>query len=149
MRSGLAAAEQKLSCAVRRPQSELESAATMLAPYGALAVALAVSVVSYFRSGAHQTWFVFALQIALSVVVMVRQVVMLIEGRSIATHGASDAVPVQVDRIQYKSNQGPCLDAIRDHAVLLVNDLATDPRHRLPRPVRRRQPMPFPRPGKP
>ena len=39
--------------------------------------------------------------------------VSLIEGRIVTTVGASDEVPVEVDRIQYEVDQGPCLDAIR------------------------------------
>ena len=38
----------------------------------------------------------------------------LIEGRTVTTAGASDDVPVEVDRIQYEVGQGPCLDAIRN-----------------------------------
>lgn len=38
--------------------------------------------------------------------------VSLIVGRTMTTVGASDEVPVEVDRIQYEVDQGPCLDAI-------------------------------------
>lgn len=41
----------------------------------------------------------------------------LIEGRTVITVGASDDVPVEVDRIQYEVEQGPCLDAILHMAV--------------------------------
>jgi transcriptional regulator with GAF, ATPase, and Fis domain len=52
----------------------------------------------------------------------------LVEGRRISTHGATDATPGQVDAIQYETDEGPCLDAIRDHAAFGVDDLATDER---------------------
>ncbi len=44
------------------------------------------------------------------------------------TPAASDDVPLQVDRLQYESGEGPCLSAIRDHDVFLADDLSTDDR---------------------
>lgn len=53
----------------------------------------------------------------------------LVEGRQrIVTHGATDGVSTEVDRLQYATGQGPCLDAIRDHAVLISPDLSLDTR---------------------
>lgn len=51
-----------------------------------------------------------------------------IEGRKVTTVGASDEVPGKVDRIQYEVDQGPCLDAIRNHEVLECPDLAEEDR---------------------
>ena len=47
---------------------------------------------------------------------------------AIETVGATDEVPHQVDAIQYEVGQGPCLDAIREHEVFLIEDLAADER---------------------
>lgn len=52
----------------------------------------------------------------------------LIEKRKVTTAGASDEVPVSVDAIQYETDQGPCLDAIRDHEVLQVDRMAEEDR---------------------
>jgi GAF domain-containing protein len=46
----------------------------------------------------------------------------------IETVGATDDVPHQVDAIQYEVGQGPCLGAIREHEVFLIDDLAADER---------------------
>lgn len=54
--------------------------------------------------------------------------VSLIEKRKITTPGASDEVPLQVDAIQFESDQGPCLDAIREHEIFQTDDLASEPR---------------------
>jgi GAF domain-containing protein len=51
-----------------------------------------------------------------------------IERRRITTAAASDEVPRQVDHVQYETDQGPCLDAIREHAVFVVDDLREEPR---------------------
>jgi GAF domain-containing protein len=54
--------------------------------------------------------------------------VSLVEGRKISTPAASDDVPVRVDAIQYETDQGPCLDAIREHETFPIDDLATEDR---------------------
>jgi GAF domain-containing protein len=46
----------------------------------------------------------------------------------IETRGATDDVPPAVDAIQYEVGQGPCLDAIDEHEVFQIDDLATDER---------------------
>jgi GAF domain-containing protein len=46
----------------------------------------------------------------------------------VQTVAATDDVPPQVDAIQYDTRQGPCLDAMADHATYLIADLATDER---------------------
>ncbi len=51
-----------------------------------------------------------------------------IEGHEVTTRAASDDIPPAVDQIQYQTNEGPCLDAMRDHEVLHVEDLSSDPR---------------------
>ena len=48
--------------------------------------------------------------------------------RVIETVGATDDVPHQVDAIQYEVGQGPCLNAIREHEVFLIDDLVGDER---------------------
>ncbi|MBW3651647.1 MAG: GAF domain-containing protein, partial [Actinobacteria bacterium] len=52
----------------------------------------------------------------------------LIEKRKITTAASSNDTPEQVDAIQYETDQGPCLEAIRDHEVLCTDDLAGDER---------------------
>lgn len=52
----------------------------------------------------------------------------LVEGRRITSTAASDDVSVSVDRIQYETDQGPCLDAIRDQEVFRVDDLSHEDR---------------------
>lgn len=52
----------------------------------------------------------------------------VIEHRQIMTKGATDDVAPRVDRIQYDTGEGPCLDAIRVHQVFEVKDLASDTR---------------------
>lgn len=53
----------------------------------------------------------------------------LIEGnRPWTTRGATDAVPELVDRLQYDSGQGPCIDAIRLDDIFRVDDLRRDDR---------------------
>jgi hypothetical protein len=45
--------------------------------------------------------------------------------QTIATTGQ---LPLQVDEIQYQTQQGPCLQALTDHHVLRSDDLASDSR---------------------
>jgi transcriptional regulator with GAF, ATPase, and Fis domain len=47
---------------------------------------------------------------------------------AIETVGATDDVPHQVDAIQYEVGQGPCINAIAEHEVFLIDDLADDER---------------------
>lgn len=54
--------------------------------------------------------------------------VSLIQKRTISTPSASDDVPIQVDAIQYETDQGPCLEAIEKHEVFLTDDLTTETR---------------------
>jgi GAF domain-containing protein len=55
--------------------------------------------------------------------------VTVVEGkRTLATHGATDELPEEVDRLQYETGQGPCLDAIRRHEIVKVADLRTEER---------------------
>jgi serine phosphatase RsbU (regulator of sigma subunit) len=48
--------------------------------------------------------------------------------REFTTPAASGPVPRQVDLIQYSTNQGPCLDAIRRHRVFVTDDLQREQR---------------------
>lgn len=52
----------------------------------------------------------------------------LVERRQVTTRGATDDVAPRVDRIQYETGEGPCLDAIRVHRVFEVGDLSSDTR---------------------
>jgi GAF domain-containing protein len=47
---------------------------------------------------------------------------------SMKTVAATSDWPQQVDARQYSANEGPCVDAIREHHIFLTNDLRTDPR---------------------
>lgn len=51
-----------------------------------------------------------------------------IERRTIDTRASTGDVPRRVDAIQYEVDQGPCLDAIKDHEVIQVNDLSQERR---------------------
>ncbi|MDP1803673.1 MAG: GAF domain-containing protein, partial [Acidimicrobiales bacterium] len=51
-----------------------------------------------------------------------------LKGRKVDTPAASDDVPRQVDAIQYEADEGPCLDAIRDHEVFETGDLGRERR---------------------
>jgi GAF domain-containing protein len=46
----------------------------------------------------------------------------------IVTVGATSDIPLRVDAIQYEVGQGPCLDAIAEHEVFVIDDLAGDER---------------------
>ena len=48
----------------------------------------------------------------------------VIRGGRFETPAANDAIPPVVDRIQYETGQGPCVDAIRAHETLLLDDLS-------------------------
>lgn len=54
--------------------------------------------------------------------------VSLVEGRMVNTVGANDEVPAMVDSIQYEVDQGPCVDAIRDHEVFQADNLGDETR---------------------
>ena len=54
--------------------------------------------------------------------------VSLVQGRRVSTPAASDDVPDQVDAIQYETDQGPCLDAIREHETFRIDDLGVEDR---------------------
>lgn len=50
----------------------------------------------------------------------------IVEGEAVHTAGSSGEVPVRVDQIQYDTDQGPCLDAIRQHQVLESGDITAE-----------------------
>lgn len=54
--------------------------------------------------------------------------VSLVERRGILTPAATNEKLRELDESQYDLGQGPCHDAIRRHATVLVDDLATDTR---------------------
>jgi GAF domain-containing protein len=54
--------------------------------------------------------------------------VSLVERNGIRTPAASNEKLRELDESQYRAGQGPCYDAIREHATVLVEDLATDRR---------------------
>jgi transcriptional regulator with GAF, ATPase, and Fis domain len=49
-----------------------------------------------------------------------------LRGRKVETPAASDDVPRKVDLIQYEVDEGPCLDAIREHEVFETGDLGEE-----------------------
>ena len=51
----------------------------------------------------------------------------IMNGR-VYTPASSSDIPRQVDQIQYATNQGPCLDAIRQHRVFVTDDLLAEQR---------------------
>lgn len=52
----------------------------------------------------------------------------VIEGRNISSPASSDSIPEIVDRLQAETNEGPCLDAIRNEAVFYTGNLSKDSR---------------------
>lgn len=48
--------------------------------------------------------------------------------RTISTPAYSSRVAYESDLAQYEADEGPCLDALRDHAVYLIDDLETEER---------------------
>ncbi len=52
----------------------------------------------------------------------------LVEGRRVKTVAESDEVARAVDRVQYETNEGPCLDAIRERGIVRSDDVSADPR---------------------
>jgi transcriptional regulator with GAF, ATPase, and Fis domain len=54
--------------------------------------------------------------------------VFLVESGKVSTPAASDDVPRALDRLQYELDEGPCLDAMREHEVFLVQDLSVETR---------------------
>ena len=54
--------------------------------------------------------------------------VSLAERRRISTRGATDDVAARVDAVQYATNEGPCLDAIRQHEICHAADLSAETR---------------------
>ena len=54
--------------------------------------------------------------------------VSLIQRRQITTQASSGDVPRQVDAIQYEVDEGPCLEAIREHDVIHAPDLSREQR---------------------
>lgn len=52
----------------------------------------------------------------------------LVIRRSITSPAATGDIPRTVDRIQSEVDEGPCLDAIREHEVFRTGDLRSEPR---------------------
>jgi len=52
----------------------------------------------------------------------------MVEGRRITSPASSGEVPKIVDAIQSEVDEGPCLDAIKEHAVFQTGDLAQEKR---------------------
>ncbi|WP_410611840.1 GAF and ANTAR domain-containing protein [Amycolatopsis sp. lyj-109] len=49
-------------------------------------------------------------------------------GRAIRTVAPTDNVVSAIDEVQYRTGQGPCLDAIADHQIYTTGDLAAEAR---------------------
>jgi len=54
--------------------------------------------------------------------------VFVVDGDVVTTPAHTDPVVIDVDSLQHRHGQGPCLDAIADGAVLYADDLSDDPR---------------------
>jgi len=52
----------------------------------------------------------------------------VVHGRTFTTPAATDDIPRDVDAIQYETNEGPCLSAIREQEVFQTGDLASEQR---------------------
>jgi transcriptional regulator with GAF, ATPase, and Fis domain len=55
-------------------------------------------------------------------------VVTLVEDHHMSSRASSDEVGPAVDAIQFEVDEGPCVEAIREHATLQADDLATETR---------------------
>jgi transcriptional regulator with GAF, ATPase, and Fis domain len=54
--------------------------------------------------------------------------VSFVEGRRISSPASSNEVPAILDRIQSETDEGPCIDAIKEHEVFQTGDLAAEAR---------------------
>lgn len=52
----------------------------------------------------------------------------IVHGPKIETEASTSELPCRVDAIQYETNSGPCLDAIRDHELFETDDLSLEAR---------------------
>ena len=52
----------------------------------------------------------------------------IVEGRSVTSPAATGETPARVDSIQTEENEGPCLDAIRQHELFQIDDMAAESR---------------------
>src|SRR4051794_30251021 len=52
----------------------------------------------------------------------------IVDDRRLTTPALSDSVPQIVDRLQDETGEGPCLDAIHDHAVFRTGSLQDEAR---------------------
>lgn len=52
----------------------------------------------------------------------------IVEGRSIGSPAASDAIPALVDELQSETGEGPCVDAILEHEVFQTGRLSEEER---------------------
>jgi GAF domain-containing protein len=52
----------------------------------------------------------------------------LVTGKEFSTRAASAELAGQIDRVQYQTGEGPCLDAARHHETVRCDDLRTDAR---------------------
>jgi GAF domain-containing protein len=59
----------------------------------------------------------------------------LVQGRVITSPASTGETPARVDSIQTQEDEGPCLDAIRQHELFYIEDIATE--HRWPTFTRR------------
>ena len=52
----------------------------------------------------------------------------LLEGKRVDSLARTDAVPAEIDRIQDETQQGPCVDAIREHETFLTGRISQEQR---------------------
>jgi GAF domain-containing protein len=54
--------------------------------------------------------------------------VSIVKGRKIESPASSNAMAMQLDKLQQEVDEGPCLEALRDHQVFLIGDLQAESR---------------------
>jgi GAF domain-containing protein len=52
----------------------------------------------------------------------------IVDGRAITSPASTGVTPARVDAIQTQEDEGPCLDAIRQHELFYIEDVATEDR---------------------
>ena len=52
----------------------------------------------------------------------------MIEGRRVNPHVPSDQLVAELDQLQTRLDEGPCLDALREHHTVQIDDMATEMR---------------------
>jgi serine phosphatase RsbU (regulator of sigma subunit) len=93
-----------------------------------LAVAIAQVARQMQAQGSEQETLQSMVELAVATIPGCEHAGVTILDDTIETPAASDEIPPRVDRLQYDAGEGPCLDAMRDHDVLVVDDLEAEDR---------------------